>query len=389
MDYCEYFRIFDEIVAIAYSKALHLKLTQALRIMKFLLKILSGLYYMAISFRHWLFDCGLLKSHKFKTPIICVGNITVGGTGKTPTAEMIINYMQREYNIALLSRGYGRRTTGYMEVTNKSSYRDVGDEPLQIKLKFPNILVVVCEKRVDAIKRIEEEHPEINLIIMDDGFQHRHVNARINVVVVDATRPFEKDHYLPAGTLRDSLDSIYRGHYFIVTKCPKSMSHLDQRLWRKDLQKIAYQKIYFTRIANTEPVPLFSEGTSIKPGDDVVVMSGIGNPKSFVRSMRRRYNVVKSFNFPDHHIYTVQDMQQVAEELQKHPNAMLLTTEKDAVKLRRSRRIPEIVRQRMFYVPMKMEFIEGSDPDFLGTLNQDIKGKIHLDNETDNTQFEK
>ena len=118
-------------------------------------------------------------------------------------------------------------------------------------------------------------------------------------------------------------------------------------------------------------------------------MSGIGNPKSFVRSMRRRYNVVKSFNFPDHHIYTVQDMQQVAEELQKHPNAMLLTTEKDAVKLRRSRRIPEIVRQRMFYVPMKMEFIEGSDPDFLGTLNQDIKGKIHLDNETDNTQFEK
>lgn len=356
--------------------------------MKFLLKILSGFYYLAISFRHWLFDCGLLKSHQFKTPIICVGNITVGGTGKTPTAEMIIDHMRDEYKIALLSRGYGRRTKGYLEVTTKSSYRDVGDEPLQIKLKFPDVMVVVCEKRVDAIKRIEAEHPEINLIIMDDGFQHRHVNARINVVIVDSTRPFEKDHYLPAGTLRDSLDSIYRGHYFIVTKCSASMSHLDQRLWRKDLQKIAYQKIYFTRVANTEPVALFDSGATLKPGSKVVMMSGIGNPKSFVRGMRRRYDVVKSLNFPDHHIYTVPDMQQVADTLQKNPEAMLLTTEKDAVKLRRSRRVPEIVRQRIFYMPMKMEFIEGSDHDFLGTLKQDLKGKIHLDSEEDNTKFE-
>ncbi len=356
--------------------------------MKFFLKILSGFYYMAISFRHWLFDCGLLKSHQFKTPIICVGNITVGGTGKTPTAEMIIDYMKDEYKIALLSRGYGRRTKGYLEVTTKSSYRDVGDEPLQIKLKFPEVMVVVCEKRVDAIKRIEEEHPEINLIVMDDGFQHRHVNARINVVIVDSTRPFEKDHYLPAGTLRDSLDSIYRGHYFIVTKCSPSMSHLDQRLWRKDLQKIAYQKIYFTRVTNTEPVALFNPDATLKTGNDVLVMSGIGNPKAFVRSMRRRYNVVSSINFPDHHIYTVEDMQRVAGELQKHPSAMLLTTEKDAVKLRRSRRIPDIVRQRIFYIPMKMEFIQGSDPDFLGTLKQDIKGKIHLDNEEESAKFE-
>ena len=350
--------------------------------MKFLLKILSGFYYMAITFRHWLFDCGLLKSHQFKTPIICVGNITVGGTGKTPTAEMIIDYMQDEYKIALLSRGYGRRTKGYMEVTANASYRDVGDEPLQIKLKFPDVMVVVCEDRVEAIKRIEEEHPEINLIIMDDGFQHRHVNARINVVIVDSTRPFEKDHYLPAGTLRDSLDSIYRGHYFIVTKCSPTMSHLDQRLWRKDLQKIAYQKIYFTRVANAEAVCLFNKEARLKSGDKVVVMSGIGNPKSFVKGMRRRFDVVSSINFPDHHVYTVADMQNISAQLHQHPEAMLLTTEKDAVKLRRSRRVPDIIRQRLFYMPMKMEFIEGSDHDFLETLKQDLKGKVHLDNES-------
>lgn len=348
--------------------------------MKFFLKILSGFYYVAIKLRHWLFDCGLLKSRKFKTPIICVGNITVGGTGKTPAAEMIIAYMQQFYNVALLSRGYGRRTKGYIEVTPSSSYRDVGDEPLQIKLKYPEAMVVVCEDRATAIERIEAEHPEINLIIMDDGFQHRHVQPLINVVVVDSTRPFAKDSYLPAGTLRDTLDSLYRGNYFIVTKCSPTMSQLDQRLWRKDLLKVAYQKIYFTRVKPTDAVSLFDTDCSLEAGDPVIVMSGIGNPKAFVRGMRNRYKVVSSINFPDHHVYTVPDIEEIVARLKKYPDAMLLTTEKDAVKLRRSRRVPEIIRQRLFYMPMLMEFIDGSDHDFLGTLKLELDGKVHFNN---------
>lgn len=338
-------------------------------------------YYVAIKFRHWLFDCNILKSRKFKTPIICVGNITVGGTGKTPAAELIIGYMQQYYNVALLSRGYGRRTKGYIEVSTSSSYRDVGDEPLQIKLKYPEAMVVVCENRVAAIERIEAEHPEINLIIMDDGFQHRHVKPLINVIIVDSTRPFSKDSYLPAGTLRDTIDSLYRGNYFLVTKCSPTMSHLDQRLWRKDLQKIAYQKIYFTRVKPTDAISLFDTGHSLEVGDQVIVMSGIGNPKAFVRNMRSRYKVVSSLKFPDHHIYTLPDIEKIVARLQKYPEAMLLTTEKDAVKLRRSRRVPDIIRERLFYMPMLMEFIDGSDHDFLGTLKLELDGKIHFDNE--------
>ena len=346
--------------------------------MNFFLKILSGFYYVAIKFRHLLFDCGLLKSRKFKTPIICVGNITVGGTGKTPAAEMIIAYMQQYYNVALLSRGYGRRTKGYLEVSTSASYRDVGDEPLQIKLKYPEALVVVCESRAEAIERIETEHPEINLIIMDDGFQHRYVQPLINVVVVDSTRPFSKDSYLPAGTLRDTIDSLYRGNYFIVTKCSPTMSQLDQRLWRKDLQKLAYQKVYFTRVMPTDAVSLFDTDCSLEVGDQVIVMSGIGNPKAFVRGMKNRYNVVSSIKFPDHHVYTVADIDNIVARLKKYPEAMLLTTEKDAVKLRRSRRVPEIIRKRLFYMPMIMEFIEGSDHDFLGTLKLELDGKLHF-----------
>lgn len=346
--------------------------------MKFLLKLISYLYRLVITIRHWLFDVGLLKSEKFDIPIICVGNITVGGTGKTPAAEMIIDYMRSFYHVALLSRGYGRRTSGYIEVEKNSSYRDVGDEPLQVKLKFPDTLVVVCENRVEAIKRIQREHPDVNLIIMDDGFQHRHVEARINVVVVDSTRPFASDDYLPAGTLRDKIDALSRAHYFLVTKCDSNMSQLDQRLWRKDLQKIAYQRVYFTRVVPSDAVPLHNAGARLDVGDSVVLMSGIGNPKVFVSSMKERYNVLKSFTFPDHHKYSVEDLNKVAEFMDRYPQAKLLITEKDAVKLRRSRRVPELLRQRMFYMPVVVDFLDGSDEDFLGTLKNDLDGKVHL-----------
>ena len=341
-------------------------------------KLLSYIYGMVIAIRHWLFDINVLKSQKFNIPIICVGNITVGGTGKTPTAEMIIDTMKPTYKVALLSRGYGRRTKGYREVTLDSSYRDVGDEPLQIKLKFPDVLVVVCEKRVEAIRRIEAEHPEINLIVMDDGFQHRHVDPRINVVVLDYTRPVFEDDFLPVGNLRDNLNSLYRAHYFIVTKCPEDMQPLDQRMWRKDLQLVAYQKIYFTRVVPTAAVPLFQTPNHLREGDEVIVMSGIGNPKPFIKSVRKHYNVVANLVYPDHHVYTVEDIEKIVSHIKQHPNAMLLTTEKDAVKLRRSRRVPDLMRERLFYQPVKVEFLEGSDENFFETLKSDLLGKVHL-----------
>lgn len=341
-------------------------------------KLLSYIYRMVIAIRHWLFDINVLKSQKFNIPIICVGNITVGGTGKTPTAEMIIDTMKPTYKVALLSRGYGRRTKGYREVTLDSSYRDVGDEPLQIKLKFPDVLVVVCEKRVEAIRRIEAEHPEINLIVMDDGFQHRHVDPRINVVVLDYTRPVFEDDFLPVGNLRDNLNSLYRAHYFIVTKCPEDMQPLDQRMWRKDLQLVAYQKIYFTRVVPTAAVPLFQTPNHLREGDVVIVMSGIGNPKPFIKSVRKHYNVVANLVYPDHHVYTVEDIEKIVSHIKQHPNAMLLTTEKDAVKLRRSRRVPDLMRERLFYQPVKVEFLEGSDENFFETLKSDLLGKVHL-----------
>ena len=215
--------------------------------LKCLLAPAAFLYKAGVTFRHRLFDWGILKSEKFDIPIICIGNITVGGTGKTPMAEMVIAYMSQMHNVALLSRGYGRRTKGYLEVRADSHYRDAGDEPLQIKLKFPDTVVAVCEKRSEGIRRICAEHPEVDLIVMDDGFQHRYVEPKINIVMIDATRPVQHDRMLPVGTLRDLPEELHRAHYFVVTKCPERMAPIDRRILRKVLIQVAYQRVYFTR----------------------------------------------------------------------------------------------------------------------------------------------
>lgn len=339
-------------------------------------KIAACLYEVGVRLRHFLFDVGVLKSEKFDIPIVCVGNITVGGTGKTPSAEMIIDYMQRTHNVALLSRGYGRKTKGYREVTLDDSYRDVGDEPLQIKFKFRSAVVVVCENRREGIRRIMEEHPEVNLIVMDDGFQHRYVEPKVNVVVIDSSqKPVEQDHMLPYGRLRDIRNSLDRAHYFLVTKCSDSMSPLERRLILKELKRIAYQKVYFMRYEVLPLRPVFSEVEceTLPDLSEVVAMSGIGNPENFIRSLRLHYRVVDELTFEDHHVYKVRDTKLMEAMLNKHPEAYIVTTEKDAVKMFSSKKMPETVRRRLYYIPVKMAYIEESDKDFLQNLEKDVK----------------
>ena len=345
------------------------------------MKLLSYPYQMVISIRHWMFNCGLLKSEKFNTPIICVGNITVGGTGKTPTAEMIVDYMKDHYKVAVLSRGYGRRTKGYLEVKSTSSYRDVGDEPLQIKLKYPDALVVVCEKRVEAIRRIEAEHPEVNLIVMDDGFQHRSVKAKVNIILVDSTRPIEGDSMLPLGRLRDLPSRLSAANIFIVTKCSETMTPIDKRLWYNKLRSIAYQKVYFTRINSPmiEPLFYFAEREEVNYGQRAILMTGIGNPRPFIADAESKFNVVDKLIFRDHHDFTAEDMRKLYDKLRNNPRAVIIMTEKDAVRLRRAR-LPEQLMRAMYYQPISMRFIEGPDQDFVSSLISEIEYGKKRDN---------
>ncbi len=337
---------------------------------------LAFFYRLVVSFRHHLFDWGVLKSKKFDIPIICIGNITVGGTGKTPMAEMLIAYMMRTHRVALLSRGYGRKTKGYREVTPTDHYRQVGDEPLQIKRKFPEVTVVVCEKRVEGIRRIREEHPEVNLIIMDDGFQHRYVDPKVNVLMIDSTRPVQSDSMLPLGTLRDLPDQFYRAHYFVVTKCPEKMAPIERRILRNALVKYAYQRIYYTRFESFTPKPIFADDAAAEPllkGRQVVALSGIGNPKPFLGTLGEWYEVVAEVTHDDHHVYRLRDIAQLEQLLKQYPDAAIVTTEKDAVKLMcRPEKVPVAVRRALYYLPINIRFIEDSATDFLQRLAEDV-----------------
>ena len=251
----------------------------------------------------------------------------------------------------------------------------MGDEPLQIKRKFPDVCVVVCERRADGIRRIRTEHPEVDMIVMDDGFQHRYVEAKINVVLIDATRPVQEDRMLPLGSLRDVPGQLHRAHYFIVTKCPEEMNPLDRRIMRKVLIEAAYQNIYFTRMEAFRPQPVFGEAPAegFDPGTEVILMSGIGNPAQFVRGASACYRVVGELRFEDHHVYRVKDLKTLAGLIAQHPAAMVLTTEKDAVKLAGRGKVPAEIRSRLFYQPINISFIDDSATDFLQNLEKDVK----------------
>ena len=344
---------------------------------------------MVIAIRHRLYDWGIIKSHTFDIPVVCVGNITVGGTGKTPTVEYLLSILEGKYNIAVLSRGYGRRTKGYREVKVDDSYVDVGDEPLLLKLKFPDRPVIVSEDRVAGIERIRKEHPEVTLIVMDDGFQHRKVKAKVNVILIDSTRPIDNDEMLPLGRLRDLPSRIPEGHVFIVTKCADKMLPIDRRLWIKRLCSLAYHRVYFTRYNSPmiEPVFYFEEREEVNYGMQAILVSGIANPRPFIKEAERRFNVIERLVFNDHHDFTVEDLQRIYAILKRNPRAVIIMTEKDAVKLRRAK-LPVALMRAMYYQPINIRFIEGPDSNFLGNLlklieskEEDNKRKKHIEQE--------
>ncbi len=344
---------------------------------QFFLAPISWIYGLVLSIRNRLYDSGVKKSIRYDIPIVCVGNITVGGTGKTPMCELLIGRFRETYNVALLSRGYGRKTKGYREVTLKSPYRNVGDEPKQIKMKYPDTVVVVCEDRETGIERIRREHPEVNLIVMDDGFQHRRIEPKLNILMVDYTRPIDKDKLLPLGNLRDQPKQKKRAHYVIVTKCPANMTPLDRRITRKRLELMPFQCLFFTRAVSGPLHPAFpadAGDTQVMAGGNVIAMAAIGNPAPFVENLKGKYNLVDSLLFRDHHPYHVRDLNKMEAALKKAPRGtVIVTTEKDAVKLGKGTKIPPPLRARIFVQPIQMSFLEDTKEDFFKKLEYDVR----------------
>ena len=318
------------------------------------------IYRLILSLRHLAFDKGWKKSFTAPVPTICVGNITVGGTGKTPHTEMILRKLLYSdqwafKNIAVLSRGYKRKSKGFQIVDRDSSARFAGDEPLQIARKFPSVTVAVDKDRVNGCEKLADKVADI--IVLDDAFQYRRLRPTKSIVLVDYNRPIYSDKLLPWGRLRDLPSRIKAADAVIVTKCPASLTEWDRQEFRRRLKLEDSQKLFFTTVAYDTPEPVFPEADSRYTYSQRLTLGpGIANDAPLRSQLSDTYKISERLSFGDHHKFSRADIHRIEKAVKEFPTACIMTTEKDAQRLRDAKKVPDKIRQRLFYIPVKAEF---------------------------------
>ncbi len=346
-----------------------------------LLYPISKLYGLGMAIRNKLFEYGIYKQQEFDIPIVVVGNLAMGGTGKTPHVEFIVESMLGRFNIGVLSRGYRRATKGFVLATPQSRPEDIGDESYQIYRKFgPEVTVAVCENRVEGIKRMREINPDLNMIILDDAFQHRYVKPTASILLTEYNRPVFRDSLLPYGRLRETPRALNRADIVVVTKCPPEVRQVDYSIFERNLNLFPYQKLYFSRFNYGHLVPLFPQEAPDIPtleqlaeSGSVLVITGVANPKPFTRYLRRNKVKVKLKRFPDHHNFSSSDMEEIAEIFENLQCKYIITTEKDAVRLLNSPYFPHHLKKSIFYIPIKVDFISRGDAEFTAGIEKTIR----------------
>ncbi len=334
----------------------------------------SALYYIFTGIRNFLYDSGVLKSREFSFPVICVGNITVGGTGKTPHTEYIADLLRKDFKIAILSRGYKRKSSGFRFADQGSSSRDIGDEPLQMHRKLQGVTVAVDSNRVRGVETIMKERPDTGVIILDDGFQHRRINPGFSIILCDYSRPMIKDHLLPYGNLRESIHGMNRADIILITKSPEDISPIQRRIMVKEINKRPYQNLYFTSIRYEKPVNVF---TGSEPDKDImdetcaenrgiVLVTGIANPEPLYSHLAKKAGEIIHLSFGDHHRFTEKDIRKITEAWTSlnSKEKYLLTTEKDAVRLREFANFAEPIRTFFYFIPVGINFLNDDREEF-------------------------
>ncbi len=336
-----------------------------LKIVTFLILYpLSLIYGLIVSVRNGMYNSGMIKSKSYDFPVICIGNLSAGGTGKTPHVEYFIKLLQDNFGIAVLSRGYKRKTRGFRFVELSDDVRNVGDEPMQIKKKFPDITVAVDKKRVRGIDKLSQED-DLRVILLDDAFQHRKVNAGLNILLSNFDRPFTKDHFLPFGTLREHPYEHRRSHIIIITKCPENLNPIQKRLINKELKIYPFQYLFFTTLEYENMINIFDENKQI-PLDrfnnadiGILGVSAIAHNKKFRNKLKELSKNLKMISFLDHHYYNKRDIERIRHHFNKieTEEKIIITTEKDAVKFRNLANVPENLKEYFYYLPIRVAFL--------------------------------
>ncbi len=334
--------------------------------------------------RNILYNTGILPSRSFPVPVICVGNITVGGTGKTPHTEYLASLLRDNFKVAILSRGYKRKSRGFKVAAPASSVSDIGDEPLQVAGKFPGIVVAVDRNRVHGVETIIKEYPGTEVIILDDGFQHRKIKPGLSILLSDFNRLMSGDYLMPFGRLRESISNIKRADIIIITKSPVDISDNLKRLITADINTNPHQILCFTTFIYKDPLPVF-KGVAHrdlfreKSGCEdtgILLVTGIANPVPLKNYLLEKCGEMIHLDYPDHHFFNEKDAEKIYFSFNnlKSGEKLILTTEKDAVRLREFTNIAEPVKSSFFYIPVEVTFFNDKKVEFDNQIVSYVRG---------------
>ena len=339
-----------------------------------LLYPLSLIYGAVTGIRNFMYDTGILPRHEFNIPVICVGNITVGGTGKTPHTEYLVELLNKKFKVATLSRGYLRKSSGFRIASPSDNIDKIGDEPYQIFRKFPEITVAVDRDRVNGVNSILKEKPDTDVIILDDGFQHRRITPGFVILLTDFGRLMINDHLLPYGRLRESISSMSRADIILVTKSPENISPIQRRIIVKEINKSPYQNLYFTSLEYKDPRPVFDQpvikklilSSAKKEKSSIVLVTGIANPQPLKEYLSVYFKEIVHLSYTDHHKFTEKDISKISGAFHGMVSSekFVITTEKDAVRLREFTNIAENLRSLTYYIPLGIKFLNNDKDEF-------------------------
>jgi len=339
-----------------------------------LLYPISLIYGLITWIRNFLYNSGVLSTVEFNLPVICIGNITVGGTGKTPHTEYVADLLRQSFKVATLSRGYKRKSRDFRIASSSSPVKEIGDEPMQIFRKFPDVLVAVDRNRVNGVNRILKEKPDTDVIILDDAFQHRRITPGFSILLIDFERPIIRDYMMPYGNLRENQRNMRRADIILISKSPENISPIQRRIIVKQIDKAPYQNLYFTSIKYRDPLPVFESNDTAVPRIDmsvtglcgIVLITGIANPQPFKDYLKESFKEITHLSFPDHYNFTEKDIQTISTAYNDLKSSVryIITTEKDAVRLREFTNIAEPFRSALFYIPVGIFFLNDDKDEF-------------------------
>lgn len=337
--------------------------------LKLLLLPLAVLYGIGVAIRNGLYSVGLLRGVSFSLPVISIGNLTVGGTGKTPHTEYLIRLLHEYLPLAVVSRGYKRKTTGYLEINPGHNAAQAGDEPLQYKRKYAHVPVVVAESRSFAIPQVIRNHPETKLILLDDGFQHREVIPGLNILLTEYNRLFTKDWLLPVGRLREWRSGARRADVIIITKCPDHLPPAEMNDIRSSVQYDKRQQVFFSRYRYGLPYKMYGNGERIalRPELDVLLVVAIAGTEYLMEYVDSRCGDVRMLEYNDHHPFSNFDIGDIERHFKLMPEGrerIILTTEKDAMRLDLHRELLLKLALPIYILPVAVQFVDEANVDF-------------------------